>query len=62
MHTFNDIGIRTKILSVVVISLILNSIVAVVVYWGILASLEREDEVTFTHEIITLTDDLLLQW
>jgi methyl-accepting chemotaxis protein len=58
---FHNLRIRTKILSVVALVLLLNVFVAVVVYRSILASQEREHEVSRTHEIINLTDNLLLQ-
>lgn len=61
MHRFNDFGIRTKLLSIVGLILILNIVVAVVVFQGIQSSQERESDVAFTHEVIQKTDHLLLQ-
>jgi methyl-accepting chemotaxis protein len=61
MDGLNNIRIRTKILLVVALALVLNVLVAVVVYIGILDSQAREDDVTFTHEVISTVDELLLQ-
>jgi methyl-accepting chemotaxis protein len=59
MTRFNNLRIRTKIVLVVVMALILNVIVAVVVYNGILASQEREDWVELTHRVKEKTNQLL---
>ncbi len=61
MEGLNNIRIRTKILLVVALALVLNILVAAVVYFGILDSQAREDDVTFTHDVISTTDELLLQ-
>jgi methyl-accepting chemotaxis protein len=61
MNYFNNVGIRNKILAVVILVLLLNIGVAVVVYNSVVQSQEREYWVSFTHEIIQKTDELLLQ-
>lgn len=61
MNWFNNIRIRTKILSVIVIVLTLTTAVAVTVYQSILASQEREYWVNRTTDIIKEADYLLLQ-
>jgi methyl-accepting chemotaxis protein len=61
MSRFNNIGIRTKMLAVVGFILLLNAIVAVVVFFGIQSSQERERMVAFTHEVIQHTDEMKLQ-
>jgi methyl-accepting chemotaxis protein len=61
MNKLNDIRVQVKILSVVGLIVLLNIIVAVVVYWGINDSQQREDDVNFTHMVISTSDELLLQ-
>jgi methyl-accepting chemotaxis protein len=54
----NNIGIRTKLLSVIILVLALNLFVAVIVYANILSSREREEWVAYTHEIINTANQL----
>ncbi|MFP4437141.1 MAG: methyl-accepting chemotaxis protein [Chloroflexaceae bacterium] len=61
MSRFNNLKIRNKILSVVVLVLILNVIVAGVVFWGIQSSQIREAEVAHANAVLSATDRLLLQ-
>jgi methyl-accepting chemotaxis protein len=61
MSRFNNLKIRNKILSVVVLILMLNVIVAGVVFWGIRSSQIREAEVAHANAVISATDRLLLQ-
>jgi len=61
MRRFNNLKIRNKILSVVVLVLMLNVIVAGVVFWGIRSSQIREAEVARSNTIVSAADQLLLQ-
>ncbi len=61
MNSLNNIRIHTKILTVVILVLALNITVAVVVYLGIQDSQERDADVTFTHDLIAKSDELLRQ-
>ncbi len=61
MNRLNNIRVHTKILSIVILVLLLNITVALIVYQGIVDSQAREDDVNFTHEVISSTDELLLQ-
>lgn len=61
MNYFNDVGIRNKILAVVILVLLLNIGVSVIVYNSVVQSQEREYWVSFTHEVIQKSDEILLQ-
>jgi methyl-accepting chemotaxis protein len=61
VFNLNNIRIHTKILSAVALVLVLNVIVAVLVWRNINESQQREDEVNFTHELISASDELLRQ-